>query len=130
MNFESPIWLSSSTCTFSKPYEQGSNGLHFTLAYPDDVIIFSEQQAKLRVKKSKCLFFKQELHYLGHLLMTNGIKLQLEKIKAISEMKLPKNQKGVKEFLGMVSYYQKFINRFADAATTMTKLTRKGVKFE
>ena len=116
------------------------------MAYLDDVIIFSEspeqhlkhiqivlarlKQAKLRLKKSKCLFFKQELHYLGHLLMTNGIKLQSEKIKAISELKLPKNQKGVREFLGMVGYYQKFINRFADATKSMTKLTRKGVKFE
>ena len=45
-------------------------------------------------------------------------------------MKSPKNQKGVREFLGMASYYQKFINRFADAARCMTKLTRKGVKFE
>ena len=66
----------------------------------------------------------------GHLLTTNGIKPQSEKIKAISEMKLPKNQKGVREFLGMVGYYRKFINRFADAARPMTKLTRKGVKFE
>ena len=112
------------------------NGLHFTLAYLDDIIIFSgfaEQhlkyiqivltrlkQAKLTLKKSKCLFFKQELHYLEHLLTTNGIKLQSEKIKAISEMKLPKNQKGVREFLGMVGYYRKFINRFTDTARPMT----------
>ena len=92
------------------------HGLHFTLAYLDDVIIFSEsaeqyfkhiqvvltrlKQAKFRLKMSKCLFFKQELHYLGHLLTTNGIKPQSEKIKAISEMKLSKNQKGVREVLG------------------------------
>ena len=119
------------------------NGLHFTLAYLDDVIIFSKSAEhhlkyiqivltmlkQLRLKKSKCLLFKQELHYLGHLLMINVIKLQSEKIKAISEMKLPKNQKGVREFLGIVSYYQKFINRFADATRPTTKLTRKGVKF-
>ena len=87
------------------------NGLHFTLAYLDDVTIFSEtaeqhlkhiqivltrlNQAELRLKKNKCLFFKQELHYLEHLLTTNGIKPQSEKIKAISEMKPPKNQKGM-----------------------------------
>ena len=63
------------------------NRLHFTLAYLDDVIIFSKsaeqhlkhmqivltklKQAKLRLKKRKCLFFKEELHYLAHLLMTN-----------------------------------------------------------
>ena len=45
-------------------------------------------------------------------------------------MKLPKNQKGVREFLEMVGYYREFINRFANAARPMTKLTRKGVKFE
>ena len=44
-------------------------------------------------------------------------------------MKLPTNQKGVREFLGMVGYYRKFINRFADAARPMTKLTRKDIKF-
>ena len=43
---------------------------------------------------------------------------------------MPKNQKGVREILGMVGYYRKFINRFADATRPMTKLTRKGVKFE
>ena len=91
---------------------------HSTLAYIDDVIIFSEsaeqhlqhiqivltllKQAKCRLEKSKCLFFKQELHYLGHLLMTNGIKPQSEKIKAISKMKLSKNHKGMREFLRMV----------------------------
>ena len=122
------------------------NGLNFTLAYLDDIIIFSEtaeqhlkqiqivlnrlRQAKLKLKKSKCAFFKKELHYLGHLLTTDGVKPQLEKIKAISEMKPPKNQKGVREFLGMVGYYRKFISRFADAARPMTKLTRKDSKFE
>ena len=44
-------------------------------------------------------------------------------------MKPPTNQKGVREFLGMVGYYRKFINRFADTARPMTKLTRKDTKF-
>ena len=45
-------------------------------------------------------------------------------------MKPPKNQKGVREFLGMVGYYRRFINRFADAARPMTKLVRKETKFD
>ena len=44
-------------------------------------------------------------------------------------MKAPTNQKGVREFLGMVGYYRKFINRFADAAGPMTRLTRKDITF-
>ena len=60
---------------------------------------------------------------------TEGIKPQIEKVKAIHEMRPPTNPKGVREFLGMVGYYRKFINRFADAARPLTKLTRKDCKF-
>ena len=117
------------------------NGLHFTLAYLDDVIIFSKsakqhlkhiqkvltrlKQAKLHLKKSKSLFFKHKLHYLGHLLTKKGIKPQSEKVKAISEMKLPRNLKGVREFLRMVDYYRKFINRFANPAQTHDKADKE-----
>ena len=120
--------------------------LNFTLPYLDDDMIFSEnaeqhlkhiqivlnrlKQANLKLKKSKCAFFKKELHYLSHLLTIHGIKPQTEKTKVISEMKPPTNQKGVREFLGMVSYYRKFISRFADAARPMIKLIRKDTKFE
>ena len=114
-----PFGLAQGPTYFQNLMKKVLNGLHFTLAYLDDFIIFSKtaeqplkdiqivltrlKQAKLRLKRSKCLFFKQEFHYLWHLLTSNGIKLQLEKMKAISEMKPPKNQKGVREFLGMVA---------------------------
>ena len=76
------------------------NCINVTLAYLDDVIVFSEtaeqhlkhiqivltrlKQANLKLKKSKHAFFKKELHYLGHLLTTDGIKPQTEEKKAIS----------------------------------------------
>ena len=121
------------------------NGLNFAFIYLDDIIIFSNtaeehlrhiqivinrlRSAQLKLKKSKCSFFKKELYYLGHLLTTEGIKPQIEKVKAIHKMRPPTNPKGVKEFLGMVGYYRKFINRFADAAGPLTKLTQKDCKF-
>ena len=121
------------------------NGLNFAFAYLDDIIIFSTtaeehmrhiqividrlKAAQLKLKKSKCAFFKKELYYLGHLLTTEGIKPQFEKVKAIHEMKPPNNPKGIREFLGMVGFYRKFINRFADAARPITKLTRKDSKY-
>ena len=141
-----PFGLAQAPSYFQNLMNKVLNGLNFTLAYLDDIIIFSEtaeqhlkqiqivlnrlRQAKLKLKKSKCVFFKKELHYLGHLLTTDGVKPLLDKIKAISEMKPPENQKGVREFLGMVGYYRKFISRFADAARPMTKLSRKDSKFE
>ena len=60
---------------------------------------------------------------------TEGIKPQFEKVKAIHEMKPPNNPKGIREFFGMVGFYRKFINRFADAARPITKLTRKDSKY-
>ena len=121
------------------------NGLNFAFAYLDDIIIFSNTSeeylkhiqivmnrlkvVQLKLKKSKCSFFKKELYYLGHLLTTGGVKPQIEKVKAIHEMKLPTNAKGVREFLGLVGYYRKFINRFVDAARPLPKLTRKDSKF-
>ena len=141
-----PFGLAQAPAYFQNLMNKVLNGPYFTLAYLDDVIIFSEnaeqhlkhiqidltklKQANLKLKKSKYAFFKKELHYLCHLLTTDGIKRQTEKIRAISEMKPPTNQKGVREFLGMVGYYRKFISRFADAARPMTKLTREDTKCE
>ena len=108
------------------------NGLSFAIVYIDDFIIFSEtpeqhlahikvvlkklQAAYLRMKRSKCSFFKKELHYLGHLLNTESITTWMEKVKAIPELKQSTKQKGVRELLCMVGYYRKFINRFVDAS--------------
>ena len=140
-----PFGLAQAPAYFQNLMTKLLNGLQFTLAYLDDVVIFSEneeqhlkqiqivltrlKQANLKLKKSECAFFKKELHYLGNILTTDGIKPQTEKIKAICDMKPPTNQKGVREFLGMAHYYRKFINIFVDAAKPMMRLTRKDIKF-
>ena len=134
-----PFGLAQAPSYFQKLMNKVLNGLNFAFAYLDDIITFSNtteehlkhiqivinrlKSAQLKLKKSKCSFFKKELYYLGHLLTTEGIKPQIEKVKAIHEMRPPTNPKGVREFLGMVGYYRKFINRFADAARPLTKLT-------
>ena len=141
-----PFGLAQAPAYFQNLMNRVLTGLNFAISYLDDIIIFSEtpeghlkhirivlkrlQEANLKMKKSKCSFFKRELHYLGHLLTTEGLKPQPEKVKAISELKPPTTSKGVREFLGMVGYYRKFISRFADAARPLTKLTRREVKFE
>ena len=140
-----PFGLAQAPSYFQKLMNKVLNGLNFAFAYLDDIIIFSNtaeehlkhiqiiinrlRTAQLKLKKSKCSFFKKELYYLGHLLTTEGIKPQIEKVKAIHGMRPPTTQRGVREFLGKVGYYRKFINRFADAARPLTKLTRKDCKF-
>ena len=141
-----PFGLAQAPAYFQNLMNKVLTGLNFAISYLDDIIIFSEtpeehlrhikivlqrlQDANLKMKKSKCSFFKKELHYLGHLLTRDGIKPQPEKVETLSNLKPPTTAKGVREFLGMVGYYRKFISRFADAARPLTKLTRRNVKFE
>ena len=121
-----PFGLAQAPSYFQKLMNKVLKGLNFAFAYLDDIIIFSNtaeehlnhiqividrlKAAQLKLKKSKCSFFKRELYYLGHLLTIEGVKPQIEKVKAIHEMKPPVNPKRVREFLGLVGYYRKFIN--------------------
>ena len=94
-----PFGLVQAPAYFQKLMNKALNGLTFTLAYLDDIIVFSEtaeqhlkhiqivlaklREANLKLKKSKCSFFKKEIHYLGHLLTTEGVKPQPDKVVTI-----------------------------------------------
>ena len=117
----------------------------FTIAYPDDIIIFSKtphehlshiqmvfeklRTANLSMKKSKCNFFSKEIQYLGHILSATGIRPLPSKTQAIQCMNPPTSPKQVRAFLGLVGYYRKFIKNFAKIAKPLTLLTRQQVKF-
>ena len=89
-----PFGLAQAPAYFQNSMNKVLNGLSFVIAYLDDIIIFSKtpeqylahirvvlkrlQAANLRMKRSKCSFFKK-LHYLGYLLTTEGIKPQCGK---------------------------------------------------
>ena len=79
---------------------------------------------------NKCKFLKKHIQYLGHNITVSGIKPVPEKIESITSMPAPTNATEVKQFLGLVSYYHKFIPCFADIARPLNFLTRKGVEFE
>ena len=87
-------------------------------------IIFQKLNAAgLKLKESKCDFFKKEIHYLGHLISSEGIHTLPEKLDTICNMPRPKNPKEIKQFLGFCGYYRKFIPRFSDIARPLSKLT-------
>ena len=95
---------------------------HFAIAYLDDIIIFSKNEeehlqhleiifkrlheAGLKLKRSKCSFMKMHIEYLGHLISEKGIEPMSDKLSAIKEMPAPRNPKEIKEFSGLVEYYQ------------------------
>ena len=108
---------------------------NFTIAYLDDIIIFSKKAehlshikqvfeklctAKLSMKLSKCHFPTKKIQYLGHILSTKGIQPLPLKTQAIQNMHPSKTPKQVHDFLGLVGYYRKFIKGFAKIAKPLT----------
>ena len=81
-------------------------------------------------KFSKCEFWLQEVAFLGHIITTEGVKVDLEKVKAVSEWKQPTNVIEVRIFLGLAGYYRRFIEGFSKIARPMTALTQKGKEFK
>ena len=118
----------------------------FAMAYLDDIIIFSQNEkdhlkhieiifkklkkVDLKLKESKCDFFKKEIHYLGHLILVNGIQPFPEKLDSICNMPKPRSPKEINQFLGLTSYYRKFVPRFSDMARPLTKLLAHDCEFE
>ena len=82
------------------------------------------------MKREKCAFFKKHIQYLGHLVSENGFEPLPEKLEAIKKMPAPTTVKEVKQFLGLIGYYRKFVPRFSDISRPLTKLTRHDTPFE
>ena len=88
------------------------------------------READLKLKEVKCNFLKKHIQYLGHIILGKGITPMPEKLACIKDMPPPKTPKEVKQFLGLIGYYQKFVPRFSDLARPLNVLTRKDVPFE
>ena len=72
--------------------------------------------AGLRLKLSKCEFFKPKIAYLGHIVSRDGIEMEKKKVIAIQERPIPKTATEVCSFLGFRNYYHKFIPKYAPIA--------------
>ena len=141
-----PFGLAQAPTYFQLLMNKVLHGLDFAMTYLDDIIIFSKnklqhlehletvfshlREAGLKMKCSKCDFFKKEIHYPGHLISTEGISPLPNKLDCIQHMPVPKNVKEIKQFLGLTGYYRKFVRRFADISRPLTTLTKKDKKFE
>ena len=117
----------------------------FAANYLDDVIVFSKtiedhmehlenifealQVADLKIKVSKCEFFKKHVSYLGFLIGETGIRCDRLKVKAINKITTPTSIEEVCQFNGMCSYYRKFISHYSNISKCFNNMTRKGATF-
>ena len=118
----------------------------FVIVFIDDILIYSEsrkeheehlkialrllKEHKLYAKFSKCEFWLDKVHFLGHVVSREGIAVDPVKIEAVSKWAAPTNVTEIRSFLGLAGYYRRFVEGFSRLAAPLTALTRKGKKFE
>jgi len=87
------------------------------------------RKANLRINTEICHLFKEELRYLGLLVSARRIHTDPEKIAAILNMPNPHMSKQVHSFLGLASWYRRFVPKFTELAQPLYNLVKKGTKF-
>jgi hypothetical protein len=118
----------------------------FVIIFLDDILVYSKSEEEheqhprmvlqvlrenqLYAKLSKCSFYQEKIHYLGHIISKDGIVVDPEKIKAIRGWSVPKNVTEVRSFMGLAGYYKGFIAGFSRIAHPITSLQRKEKKFQ
>ena len=126
-----PFGATNAPATFQRLMHDclGELNMNWCIVYLDDIIIFSDTKeehlkrleavfqklcaAGLKLKPSKCFFFKEEIEYLGHVVSGKGISTNPKKIEAVSKWPTPKTVYDVRSFLGFVGYYRRFIKNFS-----------------
>ena len=71
------------------------------------------RERRLKFKPSKCVFFKSPIEFLGHLVSADGIEPQPDKVEKIENWPVPHCLTKLRAFIGLASYYRRFIKQFA-----------------
>ena len=141
-----PFGLAQAPTYFQRLVNEVLSGLTFAFGYLDDILVYSPdmethlkhlrilferlRSADLKLKEVKCNFLKKHIQYLGHIISGEGIAPVPEKLESIQKMLPPRNPKEVKQFLGLIGYYRKFVPQFSDLARPLNALTQKNTVFE
>ena len=132
-----PFGLTNAPAVFQRLMQQviiplnPATGPDFVSVYLDDVLVFSRNledllhlkavieklaDVGLKLKPEKCRFAQKELEYLGHVVSRDGLRTSPRLVDAVRNFPVPKTVQDVWRFLGLSSYYRKFIPNFAKIA--------------
>jgi len=139
-----PFGLCNAGSTFQRLMDIVMAGLHLEicLVYLDDIIVYSNSLeshlnrlvtvlsrlrfANLKLKPEKCIFLQKSVSFLGHVISSDGISTDPQKVKTVSEWPTPACTRDVRAFLGLAGYYRRFVKSFAHIASPLNQLLKNG----
>ena len=139
-----PFGLTNTPTTFQSCMNHTFKGQlrKFLLVYFDDILIYSKtwkehlrhldvvlgilEEQSLYAKMYKCEFCMQEMLYLRHVISTDRVQVHMEKIRATLDWPTPKNITELKGFLGLCTYYKRYVKGFSQLSTTLIDIKKKG----
>ena len=142
-----PFGLHNSPATFQRLIDRilGADLEPYCFAYLDDIVICTDSfethlevlgkvldrlfSAGLSLRKDKCHFCRPELKYLGYVVDRNGLHVDPDKVSAILNIPVPSSVTDVRRFVGMASWYRRFIPNFSSVTSPLNALTKKNARF-
>lgn len=137
-----PFGLCNAPATFQRMMDAVLAGAkwNWCLVYLDDILVISKtfqehvkhlddvftrlEEARLKLKAKKCSLLRRELLFLGHIIAENGIRPNPAKVKVLEHWPVPKTVKEVESFLGLATYFRKFVPGFAKIAAPLNELKK------
>ncbi|MCD1431043.1 DDE-type integrase/transposase/recombinase [Klebsiella pneumoniae] len=142
-----PFGLCNAPATFERLMDTVLKGLSWKtcLVYLDDIIVVGKtfedhlrnleevfqrlRNSGLRLSSKKCHLFQREVQYLGHVVSSEGVAVDKKKVESVKEWPVPTDKHELRSFLGLCTYYRRFVPGFANIAKPLTRLTEEDRKY-
>lgn len=141
-----PFGVSSAPAIFQRVMESLLRGIPGVVVYIDDVLVTRKtdeehlkaldetlrriQEASLLLKKSNSVFLAPSVVYLGHQIAKEGLHLVADKLKVLQDVPSPRTVTQLKLFLGLLSYYPKFLPNLSTVLAPLYRLLKHSVKWK